>query len=470
MVPEKKAVWENWYADRYVHFANRVLAEAKKIRPDVKAAMYAYNATEQAPSREKPDPDLVIGIVPTDFTMEGIQSYVGSWKKVGLNHFFYRPNRHYYYDLPQLPVGSEKHFFEIWQYLWNSGAIGFDYDAPAETSIFQFFGNYVLLKAMQEPDRPFEYWEDHYMQSFGAAKEDVGRYYRYWREQVWEKRLAPCQREITELGKVFNFGRGLIWNLDRFYREDDFIEAGKFLETALTRDLSPEERVRIEKLRLANEHARLFFNAVAKKTDADSLALVAFRRKHDIPLLPWNEQYFGDVCGIKRVLNFQEYTPPYLKTPLFWHFRLDPDDRGLREKWYEHTPEQIRGWGAVMCTNTPWETPHKHYAQVSEEIRKQTAGYDGIAWYGIQLKIPRDWKGRKIFLYFEAVDESCRLYLNGREAGSRIHKNSNDWSTPFALEITSYIDWDKEMQQVIVRVEDTQGQGGIWKPVWLLSQ
>ena len=68
------------------------------------------------------------------------------------------------------------------------------------------------------------------------------------------------------------------------------------------------------------------------------------------------------------------------------------------------------------------------------------------------------------------MDESCRLYLNGREAGSRIHKNSNDWSTPFALEITSYIDWDKEMQQVIVRVEDTQGQGGIWKPVWLLSQ
>lgn len=471
VIPEKnKNQWQNCYADRYVHFANRVLAEAKKIRPDVKATMYAYNATEQAPSREKPDPDLVIGIVPTDFTMNGIHAYVGSWKKAGLNHFFYRPNRHVYYALPYLPAGWEKHFFEIWQYLYKSGAIGFDYDGAGSTGRFQYLGDYAILKAMQDPSKPFEYWEKHYMQAFGAAAEDVSKYFRYWREQVWEKRLAPDQAKIAEQGKWFNFARGLIWSLGKYYKESDFAEAGKHLEAALSRDLTPQERTRIEKLKLSHEHARLFFRAVAFKTDRDSLNLLHFRKQHKINPLQWNEQRFGDVCGIKRVMNFKEYNPPYLKTPLFWNFKLDPENRGIEEKWYENTPAQVRSWGALMCTNTPWESPHKHYKQVSAEIRKRTANYDGIAWYGTQIKIPSDWKKRKIFLYFGAVDESCWVYLNGKEIASRIFKKPNDWSNPFALQINSGIDWNRKVQNVIIRVEDTSGQGGIWKPVWLVSK
>ena len=470
VVPEKRNnQWQNWYADRYIHFANRVLAEAKKIRPDVKASMYAYDATEQAPAREKPAADIVIGIVPTDFSMAGIEAYVGSWKKAGLNHFFYRPNRHVYYSLPYLPVGWEKHFFEIWKYLYRSGAIGFDYDAGSPGT-FQCFSDYVVMKAMQDPSKPFEHWEKHFMQSFGKAADDLENYYRYWREQVWEKRIAPHQAEIAEQGKVFNFSRGLIWNLGKYYKDSDFAETGKHLEKALSRQLTPQERARIEKLKFAHEHARLFFRAVAHKTDRDALNLLDFRKQHKINPLPWNEQYFGDVCGIKRVMNFKEYKPPYLKTPLFWYFRLDPENKGVTEKWYENTPEQVRKWGALMCTNAPWETPHKHYKQVSAEIRKKTVGYDGIAWYGTQIRIPADWKDRKVFLYFGAVDESCWVYLNGKEIVSRIFKNPNDWSTPFALEITSGIDWNRKVQNVIIRVEDTNGQGGIWKPVWLVSK
>ena len=466
VVPKQKGKWENWYADRYILFANRVLTEAKKIRPDVKAAMYAYNATEQAPAREKPLPDLVIGIVPTDFTMAGIQSYVGAWKKAGLNHFFYRPNRHHYYNLPQLPVGYEKHFFEVWQYLYRSGAIGFDYDASAETGAFQFFSNYVLLKAMQDPSKPFAYWENHYLRSFGAAQEDIRQYFRYWREEVWERRIAPHQAEIAEKGKWFNFARGLVWNLGKYYRESDFIEAGKHLEAALSRSLMPEERVRIEKLRLGNEHARLFFNAVVNKKDADSLKLLAFREKYKIPLLQWNEQHFGDVCGIKRVMTFREYKPPYLKTPLFWNFRLDPENRGIAEKWYELTPAQVRAWGTLMYTNIPWEALEKRCKELTAAIQKETAHLRAVAWYGTQMKIPADWKDRKIFLYFGAVDESCRVYVNGKEIGPQLRKQDG----PLAVQIDSAVDWNRNQQNFIVRVELAPILGGIRKPVWLVSK
>ena len=470
VVPKNRTKWENWYADRYVRFANGVLAEAKKSRPDVKAAMYAYNGTEQPPAREKPHPDLVVGIIPTIFTQEYIRNYVGSWKKAGLNRFFYRPNRHFYYELPLLPAGSEKHFFEIWQYLYKSGAIGFDYDGPAETSPFQYFGNYVLLKAMQDPAKPFEYWEKHYMQAFGKAAEDIRSYFRYWREKVWDARLAPDQAKITEQGRYFNFARGLLWNLDKYYRESDFTEAGKYLEAALSRELTPEERARIKRLRFTHEHARLFRNAAAGKSRADSLKLLTFREKHKLTVLPRRELYFGDICGIGLMLAFKDYLPPYLKMPLIWNFRLDPEDKGIREKWYQHSPAQVRAWGAMMCTDSSWENPRRKYKVISDAIRKQTANYDGVAWYGTEIQVPSDWKNRQIFLYFGAVDESCRVYVNGREAGVRIFKNTNDWNTPFTIRIDPAVDWNKPKQSIIVRVEDKAGQGGIWKPVWLISR
>ena len=38
-----------------------------------------------------------------------------------------------------------------------------------------------------------------------------------------------------------------------------------------------------------------------------------------------------------------------------------------------------------------------------------------------------------------------------------------------AIPISEAIDWTKEKQTVIVRVEDKAGQGGIWRPVWLTA-
>ena len=92
------------------------------------------------------------------------------------------------------------------------------------------------------------------------------------------------------------------------------------------------------------------------------------------------------------------------------------------------------------------ENPHKHYKHIPDALRKQTASYNGIAWYGLQLKVPADWKNRKVYLYFEAVDESCWLYVNGKLAATRLYKNPNDWSTPFALEITPFVNFNQKIQ------------------------
>ena len=296
--------WETHYSDRYVYFGNKVLEAARRYRADVKVCYYAYNATQDAPGRQRPDPATCLGLVPTCFTDQYIDAYVGSWKRTGLQHFFYRPNRHHYYVCPFLPIGSEKHFYGILQKLCAAGAIGFDYDArAAEEGGFEWFERYVTLHAMQDPSQPFSHWEDHFCAAYGAAAEDVKAYYRYWREEVWDKRLEPNLDDITAKGKWFNFGRGLLHNLKDYYRADDFDQAEKRLAAAEAKELPEPQRTLVRRLRIAHDHAHLLFNVVTNKTRANTEALIAYRKDHGYPLYNWYEQYFGDITGVQGLLG-----------------------------------------------------------------------------------------------------------------------------------------------------------------------
>lgn len=454
-------------ADRYIYFAHNVLKRAKKIRKDARVSMYAYNASQNAPRKERPHKDVVLGIVPTHFDFSSIEKYVGSWKKAGMNEFYYRPNRHFYYQ-NIVPTGCEEHFFKVFQYMVKQNAIGFDYDAPSPIRYYDAFADYVIFKGMQDSSKDFAYWENHYMQGFAPAEKEVKAFYAYWRENIWNKRLAKDQKRLADDGKYYNFARGLGYNLKKYYKDSDFVQAGKFLDQALARkDLSPEVRSYITLLKKENDHVRLIFRAAANKKDEDSLALLRYREEHKMPLFQNVEKYWGDICGIEKVKNLAAFEVPFMELPLFWKFRLDRNDAGIKEKWYAG---EINKWKYYMATNRGWENPHKHYKIITDEIRKQTADYDGIAWYAIHTPIRQELKGRKIFLYFQAVDESCQIYVNGKKAGEHLFKNDDDWRTPFLIPIDHVIDWTKKQQRIVVRVQDTNGQGGIWKRVFIVSK
>lgn len=70
-------------------------------------------------------------------------------------------------------------------------------------------------------------------------------------------------------------------------------------------------------------------------------------------------------------------------------------------------------------------------------------------------------------MVFGAVDESAWLYVNGKAAGTHLYKKDSDYYTPFALEITDAVDWNLKKQNIVVRVEDKFGAGGIWKSVYV---
>ncbi len=464
--------WTHALADRYLVFARGVLAKAKKYRKDVKIAMYAYNASQDAPKREKVPDEVVIGIVPTNYTMDSLADYVLSWKKMGLKHFFYRPNRHTYYKMLVFPAGFHKYFFDVAKFMIEQGGIGFDYGSPTSLNPSVQLSDYLIAKAMQDPSKPYEYWMNHYLEAYGPAGKEVGNYFEYWRKEVWEKRIEKNLNKITSIGGYYNYGRGLCRSLKDYYRKSDFVTAGSYLEKALnTPGINDLQKAQVERLLKFHEHSVLFFNAVANRTDKDSIALLKFREKNNIKIVDPDEHYFGDVAGLERVQNLKEFDLPYLETDLLWKFRLDPEDKGVKEKWYQDG-RNILKWKHFMATNGNWEKPHAGYKKISAEIRKMTAKYDGIGWYATSISIPSDWFGKRdIFLYFGAVDESCTVYVNGEKVHERPFRTRKDWMTPFTVDITKYVKGNSRTPQVIiVRVQDRAGAGGIWKRVRLVSK
>lgn len=152
------------------------------------------------------------------------------------------------------------------------------------------------------------------------------------------------------------------------------------------------------------------------------------------------------------------------KLPDEWRFQIDPENIGLAKRWQATPPERISTWPSLQTGG--WEKSKSS----SSELQKQLAGYDGIGWYAQNITVPKEWKGGKIYLYCGAIDESGDFFLNGKLAGKRLYENPDDWLLPFAVRIDHVVDWRKPEQQLVIRVQDTGGQGGIWKPVWLISE
>jgi hypothetical protein len=475
-VTKKGEKFADHLTDRYVDFANRIVKEAKKYNPSAKVVIYAYNETEYPPRRITMDKDVVIGLVTTHFELDKINKLFSGWTAKGAKEIFFRPNQHHYYFTGAVPTGFEKHFYNVFQTAYKNNVIGFDYDCLINNWLVTGIADYILAKAMSDPSKSFDYWENHYLDAFGPAKPDVKKYFHYWRKNVWDKRLNPDLSEIVKKGRWYNFTRGLMWNLGKYYKESDFDKTDAYLKQALKHKLSPEEIARIKRLQVANKHARLVFKAVTTSPPEKfkySLELLKFRQQHkNFKNVMWAklfnyESYWGDITGIRAAVKFKDYSLPFIKTPHFWSFRLDPNNVGLKEGWYKQTSR--KAWDNI-ATNHFWEKPYKKYKYPSTATRKQLANYDGIGWYSCQLKVPKNWKNRKVFLYFGAVDESCWVYVNGKLAGKHLFEQPNDWNSPFAINIDTTIDWNKSNQLVTVRVEDKSGAGGIWKPVWLVSQ
>lgn len=472
-------IYQVYLTDRYLHLVNGIAREARKHVPEAYVSTYAYNETECPPRRERVESNVIIGIVPTTVELGKLENLYGGWEKMGAQKIFLRPNYHHYYYNIGVPTGFEKQMFDAFQSAVKHGCIGVDYDSLMHHWTLSGISDYILAKAISDPSKPFEKWENEYYSAFGPAAEDVKKYYQYWRNEVWEKRLAPDFNEIAEKGKYHNFVRGLMWNLSKYYTAADFDKTDEILKKAAGNKLTEIEKKRLDRLLLSNQHSRLVFNAITTKEPERfkySKELFSFRLKHKDDLnLTWlrlieNEERAGDITGICTAAQLEKFALPWIQTPLFWYFKMDPDNKGLSEEWQKKNLDDMKKEWLLFPINNFWESPGQQYKNVPAELRAKLKSYDGIGWYAQTIEVPADWKNRKVYLFFGAVDESCWVYVNGTYAGEHVFVKPDDWSTPFAIRIDQQVDWTTPVQTVAVRVEDKSGSGGIWKRIWLVSE
>lgn len=292
-------------ADRYINFSKRVVALARETNPRVKGCMYAYLGTTHPPQRERIENDeLAVLVVPGRFSRPYIRNLFSGWKAAGFNLFGVRPNRHGAFRVRLLPMGSEKYFFEEWQYEYKMGAQWFDFDTVTKTYVHEYFRDYVLMKAMQDPSKDFSYWEDRYMEMFGAAKDDVREWFRYWREEVWEKHIDANVDKIEHSRKGnFLFIIGILDHLGEYYRDEDFDAADAILRRALARPgLDATNRKRVELLAEHTRGARLLYRAVVDKSEESTRKLYEYRKAQGLPLVTWEENYVHDITGVKAYI------------------------------------------------------------------------------------------------------------------------------------------------------------------------
>lgn len=303
--------------DRYVHFTNAVLREAKKVNPKIKTVFYAYSSYNFPPRRERLDNGIITFLLPNlAMTEKEIIEYFKAWKKANAKETYLRPN-----DMCQdtgLPLGFEQHMFMKFKRCDEILDIeGTDYDTCFGFWPTSGIMNYIMARAFYRPKGTFEQWENEYYQAFGPAAGDIKKYYQYWR-QIWNQRIMHNLKKLNEITPIKMLIAKVSYNTDLLYDEKDFDITDGYLKAAgKVPGLNANQKKRIETLILANQHNRLKYRAMAanrpgsKMSAADKLKatreLYDFRVKHRMDLnIHWEllyylENTYCDVAGNWRL-------------------------------------------------------------------------------------------------------------------------------------------------------------------------
>jgi hypothetical protein len=162
------------------------------------------------------------------------------------------------------------------------------------------------------------------------------------------------------------------------------------------------------------------------------------------------------LAGFRRLYADAGTRREVIQLPVAWKFSTDPTNGGETKGW--HRPDfDDSSWNEIN-TDDFWE-------------KQGYDKYDGYAWYRLGgVVIPEQYAGRRCVLRFGAVDESCRVFVNGRPGGSfqfDAARDPDSWKKPLEFDVTALALFGRA-NHFAVRVHDQGYAGGIWQRVFLL--
>ncbi|MGA3171396.1 MAG: glycoside hydrolase family 2 TIM barrel-domain containing protein [Chthoniobacteraceae bacterium] len=131
------------------------------------------------------------------------------------------------------------------------------------------------------------------------------------------------------------------------------------------------------------------------------------------------------------------------------------------------------GWQNVTIPHT-WNTIGADAGKHHSDAHFKSGYYRGACWYARVLDIPADWRGKRVFIRFEAAALVAKTYLNGQLLGE--HRGG---FTAFCYELTPLLHFgaanelrvqvDNSHQEDVPPLSgDFNVDGGIYRPVHLI--
>jgi beta-galactosidase len=123
-----------------------------------------------------------------------------------------------------------------------------------------------------------------------------------------------------------------------------------------------------------------------------------------------------------------------------------------------------------------WKAVNVPHTWNAEDAFDDTPDYRrGVSWYRKELSLNSSLKDKRIFIYFEGINQVADLYVNDRKVGRHI-----GGYTAFSFDVTDFVKFD-EPNLLAVKVDnsfnadippltaDFTFYGGIYRDVWLIA-
>ena len=369
------------------------------------------------------------------------------------------------------PIYYAKNFADCFALAYAHGLIGVDLDSLSGMYATQGPNLYMIARLQSNPDVSPDQVLNEFYGAFGPASEYIREYFEYL-EKISDNASTGKEKDLIEGGRWVEF----FLNADTIFTAEVFSKCHSILNKAVhAADGDETTASRVKFLQIGLQNAELTANTQKyfKKYESDDRAIIDFAtslQRLDKFRQENQKTFFGNIDFMqfaenrkwpRKMLNLVNNTTTQL--PMRWKFMWDPEKIGEAKKWFNIDFDDNK-WREINVgefwekqpVGAEWRTRHKR-------------DYDGDAWYRHSFNVPKLNSGDRLYLLFGAVDDSCVIWINGQKVVDRPYPfkgNKNSWRDPFEVDITNFI-YSNKPNIIAAKVTDSQGFGGVWKPVFL---
>jgi len=470
-VCERCKEWGPTTSDLVARHSAAVAERVAKLRPGKYVHALAYHKYNDAPQGDvRLGDNVVLSYVGVDYfgylcdraRQKSIDEWDG-WAKA-VSKIVWRPNN--FCQGAGVPRVYVTRLGGDFQRFHASNMIGVDFDRLAPNFALDGLNYYVAAQLTWSPEADVNaIVEDYCQKGFGAAAPAVKEYFATLeaitnrvaaeRESDRDTRDIPARYSAQDLSKLrdtLSRAKALagehgdvLARIGLLAEGLDFADVEVELHRAVeeAKESKPSSK-RIEELRQLLARRK----ALCRERCASWAANVAD--------LSRSQEWLEDqLFAPPKPGTFDDLPNAYdevMTLPAQWKFKIDPKYVGEKEQWF--APDHDDSAWADIRVGEFWE-------------KQGYPDYDSAAWYRLKVQLPKGLKAQIVQLCFGAADESAKVYVNGKLSGE-FDIGPQGWDKRFFIDITKEAR-PGETNLIAVRVIDTVGAGGLWKPVKVVT-